>query len=197
MAAAERPDLYRTYIGIGQVSNTIESDLVSLNNCITEAQKAGNKKDAEFLKSLEPSISKGEIITPRDYVRKYGFAARKIDDNLDYLKAFLFGPEYNLLDVIRLYTASYKYQDALKREDMFNRITDIVTEINIPVYFIMGKYDGMTSPEPAETYLHSLTGDGAKEFILFDESAHYPQFEEEERFYQWMRDKFCINSIHF
>ena len=41
---------------------------------------------------------------------------------------------------------------------------DIVTEIDIPVYFVMGKYDGMTSPESAESYLYSLTGDGSKEF---------------------------------
>ncbi len=190
MAAAQRPDLYLAYIGIGQVSNTVESDLSSLSKCIAEAQKAGKKRDVEYLKGLEASISNGESITPRNYIRKYGFAARKIDDNLDYLKAFLFGPEYNLLDAIRLYTASYKYQDALKREDIEKRITGIVTEINIPVYFVMGKYDGMTSPEPAEKYLRSLTGDGEKKFILFEESAHYPQFEEEELFYRWMKDTF-------
>lgn len=191
MAAAERPDLYQAYIGIGQMSNTIESELSSLEKCIAEAENEGKKEDIEYLKSLEPSISKGEAITPRNYVRKYGFAARKIDDNADYRRAFLFGTEYNLFDAIRFYTASSKYQDALIQEALDKPITDIVTEINIPVYFVMGKYDGMTSPESAESYLYSLSGDGTKEFILFEESAHYPQFEEEEAFYQWMKDVFC------
>lgn len=76
------------------------------------------------------------------------------------------------------------------KEALSNPITDIVTEINIPVYFVMGKYDGMTSPEAAKNYLRSLKGEGTKEFILFDESAHYPHFEEEEKFYQWMKDNF-------
>lgn len=190
MAGAERSDLYRTYIGIGQMSNTIQSELSSLEKCITEAEHVGKKEDVEYLESLKSYILKGESITPRSYVRKYGFAARKIDDNADYLKAFLFGTEYNLLDAIRFYTASIKYQDDLIQEALTNSLTDIVTDINIPVYFVMGKYDGMTSPESAESYLYSLTGEGTKEFILFDESAHYPQFEEEDKFYQWMKDTF-------
>ena len=29
-----------------------------------------------------------------------------------------------------------------------------------------------------------------KEFITFEKSAHYPQFEEKEKFYEWMSDTF-------
>lgn len=187
LSVAKRPDLYQAYVGIGQMSNTIESELSSLEKCITVAE---TENDAKYLESLEAAISGGESITPRSYVRKYGFAARKIDDNADYLKGFVFGTEYNLLDVIRFYSASVKYQDALIKEALDNPITEIVTEINVPVYFVMGKYDGMTSPEIAEKYLCNMTGEGTKEFILFDESAHYPQFEEEEKFYQWMKKTF-------
>ncbi|MGN1083947.1 MAG: alpha/beta fold hydrolase [Lachnospiraceae bacterium] len=190
IAASQRPDLYQAYIGIGQMSNTIESESNSLAKCIKAAENSGNKKDAQYLKSLEAPIAKGERIAPRNYLRKYGFAARKINDTADYWKGFFFGTEYNLLDAIRFYTASVKYQDSLIAEALNNPITDIVTELHLPVYFVMGKYDGMTSPETAERYLHSITGEGTKEFILFDESAHYPQFEEEEKFYQWMKNTF-------
>lgn len=190
MAAAQRPELFRAYIGIGQMSDTIESELNGLQKCITEAEKTENEDDIAYLKSLELSILEGETITPRNYVRQYGFAARKIDDNADYLKGFLFGTEYNLMDAIRFYTASIKYQDALIVEALNTPITDIVTEINIPVYFVMGKYDGMTSPEAAENYLNRLMGEGSKQFVLFEESAHYPQFEEAERFCQWMNTTF-------
>lgn len=190
MAAEKRPDLYRAYVGIGQMSDTIESELSNLKKCIVEAENVGDEEAIAYLSKLESSIRQGEAIAPRNYVREYGFDARKINDNADYLRAFMFGTEYNLLDAIRFYTASIKYQDALIQEALNNSITDIVTEINIPVYFVMGKYDGMTSPEEAEKYLYSLKGEGTKEFILFDESAHYPQFEEEEAFYQWMKDTF-------
>ena len=54
----------------------------------------------------------------------------------------------------------------------------------------MGKYDGMTSPEAAKKYLDNITGTGKKEFVLFEESAHYPQFEEEQKFCEWMINTF-------
>ncbi len=191
MAAAKEPKLYRAYIGIGQMSNTIESELDGLNKCIEAARKAGNKDDVTYLNGLETSISKGKEITPRNYVRKYGFAARNINENLDYLNGFLFGSEYNLLDAIRFYVASAKYQDTLIMEALKNPITDIVSEIDIPVYFAMGKYDCMTSPKAAEEYLNSLTGQAPHEMVVFENSAHYPQLEEKEKFYDWMCSTFA------
>ena len=186
-AAAERPDLYSAYVGIGQMSDTIQSELSTLQKCITAADR---EKDAEYLKSLESAIKSGEGLVPRDYVRKYGFASRSMDDNKDYFKGFFFGTEYNLMDAVRFYTASAKYQDTLVMEALKNPISELVTEIDVPVYFVMGRYDGMTSPEVAEEYLNSIKGEGMKEFVLFDESAHYPQFEEKEKFCSWMIDTF-------
>ena len=189
-AAAQRPDLYQAYIGIGQVSDKTESELLSLNKCIEAAEAAGKTSDAEYLKSLEASIQNGEMITPRQYVRKYGFAARKIDDNLDYLQGFLLRPEYNLSDVLRLYTAAILYQDGLLQYSTDNPIEELVTEMEVPIYFVMGKYDGMTSPESAEGYLNCITSQQEKEFVLFEESAHFPQFEERALFYDWLCETF-------
>lgn len=187
-AVFKSPELYKAYIGIGQMSDPIEGELDNLYRCIETAQKAGNEKDVDYLKSLEQSVSEGQLIVPRNYIRKYNMAARNINENTDYLFGFLFGTEYNLTDMIRFYTASIKYQDGLIKESIKNPLTEIVTAIDVPTYFVMGKYDGMTSPEVAKKYLNTLEGKGTKEFVLFEESAHYPQFEEEQRFSQWLKD---------
>lgn len=186
MAASQHPEMYLAYIGIGQMSDTIQSELDGLELCIEAAENAGNKDDAAKLRALTDSISHGEEITPRNYVRKYGFAARQINDNADYWMGFFFGTEYNLTDAIRLYTASIKYQDALITEALNNPITEIVDTLDIPVYFVMGKYDGMTSPKAAENYLNSLAGEAIHEMVMFENSAHYPQFEEPDKFNEWM-----------
>lgn len=143
------------------------------------------------MRELETSVAQGQGITPREYVRKYGFAARGIDEDEDYLKGFLFGSEYNLLDAIRFYVASGKYQDTLIMEALKTPISDLVTEVNVPVYFVMGKYDGMTSPTAAEEYLNRLAGDFTRQMVLFVDSAHYPQFEEKAKFYNWMCHTFA------
>lgn len=190
MAAAKEPELYRAYVGIGQMSDTVSSELDGLQKCIEAAEAKGNEADVTYLRGLEASVSRGQGITPREYVRKYGFAARNIDENADYVNGFLWGSEYNLLDALRFYTASGKYQDALTMEVLNTPISEIVTELNVPVYFVMGRYDCMTSPAAAEEYLRSLTGKSTQEMVIFEDSAHYPQFEEKEKFYDWMCSTF-------
>ncbi|MBO4679225.1 MAG: alpha/beta hydrolase [Lachnospiraceae bacterium] len=189
-AAALRPDLYRAYVGIGQMSDTVSSELNTLDKCIVAAKERNELKAAEELEAMRGSISEGKQITPRDKVYEYGFGARLINDNRDYTLAFIFGPEYNLIDAVRYMTAVSKYQDGLVMEALEHPVTGIVDKIDIPVYFVMGRYDGMTSPETAEEYLLSISGDGEKKFILFNESAHYPQFEEKEAFGAWLTQIF-------
>jgi Predicted hydrolases or acyltransferases (alpha/beta hydrolase superfamily) len=194
-AAAQKPELYRGYVGIGQMSNTIDSELDNLQKCINAAKAAGATKDVTYLNGFKTLVGEGKSFAPRDYVRKYGFAARKIDDNKDYRNGFLFGTEYNLLDTIRFYVASAKYQEALVMETLKNPVSDLVKTINLPVYFVMGKYDCMTSPEAANQYLKQLKGTGTREMILFKESAHYPQLEEKQRFYRWICATFSGDSM--
>lgn len=193
MAAAKEPNLYSAYVGIGQMSNTINSELDGLQKCIEAAESAGNKADVAYLRELETSVAQVQGITPREFVRKYGFAARGIDEDKDYLKGFLFGSEYNLLDDIRFYVASGKYQDTLTMEALNTPISDFVTEVNVLVYFyfVMGKYDCMTSPIAAEEYLNSLAGNFTRQMVIFENSAHYPQFEEKAKFYNWMCNTFA------
>lgn len=190
MAAAKTPELYRAYVGIGQLSNTVESELDSLQKCIEAAEEAGNTEDVTYLKSVEVQVSEGKMIAPREYVKEYGFAARQIDENSDYYRGFFFGSEYNLLDAVRFFTSLIKYQDELTMETVNKPVSDIVTEISIPVYFVMGKYDGMTSPKAAEEYLNNISGHETREMVIFKNSAHYPQFEEPELFSEWMCDTF-------
>ncbi len=184
-AADKSPDKYAAYIGIGQVSNSINSEVDSLTYTISQANEAGNQKDVDKLKLLEESIKKGEEHTPRDMVRKYGGASRLIDDNMDYYKGFLTSPEYNLLDVIRFLRGISVTQELLLDEEKENDITTIVNSLEIPLYVVMGKYDYMTSTNAAKAYYDNVEAP-MKEFIVFAKSAHYPQFEEKIIFRDWL-----------
>lgn len=185
-AVSQEPELYRAYVGIGQVSNMVEGELDSLDKCVEAAKLKEDKEDYEYLESIRKNIENGDMITPREYIRKYNFAARNIDENGDYFKGFLFGPEYNWVDALRFYSASSKYQQVLIKEVVDKSITELVKTIDVPVYFLMGKYDGMTSPKIAEKYLNNLDVKEEKQMVIFEDSAHYPQFEEKEKFYKWM-----------
>lgn len=184
-ATDKSPEKFVAYIGIGQVSNSIDSEMDSLEYTMNQAQQAGKQKDVDRLKELEESIKNGENHTPRDLVRKYGGAARLINDNRDYYIGFLTNPEYNLLDVIRYLRGISETQGILLDEEKKNDITTLVSGLDVPLYFVMGKYDYMTSTAAARAYYNTLSAP-MKDFIIFEDSAHYPQFEEEERFADWL-----------
>ncbi|GGA37928.1 alpha/beta fold hydrolase [Psychrobacillus lasiicapitis] len=187
-AADLAPEKYEAYIGIGQMSDTIESEMDGLNYVIDQAKQNGNTEDVLYLQGLTEQIRNGEMVTPRNYVMKYGGATRLIENPGDNISVLL-SSEYNLLDVIRYnYGMSYTQQKLLK-DILENPLPTIVTKLEMPFYFVMGKYDYMTSSRAAKNYFDKIEAD-QKEFISFDQSAHYPQFEEKEKFYEWMVDTF-------
>ncbi|MBP0724630.1 alpha/beta hydrolase [Bacillus sp. RG28] len=188
-AAYKAPEKYKAYIGIGQMSDTVEIETDSLNYSINQAKKAGNKEDVSYLQGLTEKIKNGDMFTPRNYVIKYGGDSRLIDNPDGDSLSMLFSSEYNLLDVIRYnYGLAYSQQTLLK-EVLKNPLPNLVTKLNLPCYFVMGKYDYMTSSNATKKYFNMIE-DNQKEFITFEKSAHYPQFEEKEKFYKWMSDTF-------
>lgn len=186
-AASKAPDKFSAYIGIGQTANWVNSELESLQFMIGQARLAGNDAEAEELELLREPITTGDAITPRDKIREYGGAARLINDNADIFKGLLFGTEYNLLDAVRFFKGNSMSELNLQAELTEHDITELVDQLDIPVYFVMGQYDLMTSVNEARKYLDELKAP-LKEFVVFGQSAHYPQFEEKEKFAQWLNE---------
>ena len=188
-AVAKAPEKYLAYIGIGQVGDVFQSELDSFEFTMEQAKINGNSKDIEGLMQIQGLIEKGQERTPRNLVRKYGGAARLINDNRDYLTGFLLNSEYNGLDVIRYLRGISVTQEMLLNEQAQQNLPEIINKVDLPIFFVMGKYDYMTSVNAAKNYYESLEAP-KKEFIVFEESAHYPQFEEKEKFNVWLKNTF-------
>ncbi|MEK3921669.1 MULTISPECIES: alpha/beta fold hydrolase [Paenibacillus] len=188
-AAAKAPTQFHAYIGIGQMANTLQSELESLEYTYEQAKQAGNAEDVKKLELIRSSIEQGKELTPRILLQKYGGAARLIHENRDYISGFLLNPEYNGLDMIRFYSGMFSSQDILLKEAFDQNLPDIVDHLEIPTYFVTGKYDYMTTANAARDYFDVLNAP-IKDFIVFNESAHYPQFEEKEEFVKWLNELF-------
>lgn len=188
-AAAKAPTQFHAYIGIGQMANTLQSELESLEYTYEQAKQAGNEDDVKKLELIRSSIEQGKELTPRILLQKYGGADRLINENRDYISGFLLSPEYNGLDMIRFYSGMFSSQDILLREAFDQNLPEIVDHLEIPTYFVTGKYDYMTTANAARDYFDVLDAP-IKDFIVFNESAHYPQFEEKEKFVKWLNELF-------
>ncbi|MDQ0656944.1 alpha/beta fold hydrolase [Paenibacillus sp. W2I17] len=174
-AAAKAPTQFHAYIGIGQMANTLQSELESLEYTYEQAKQASNAEDVKKLELIRSSIEQGKELTPRILLQKYGGAARLIHKNRDYISGFLFNPEYNGLDMIRFYTGMFSSQDILLKEAFDQNLPEIV--------------DHLTTANAARDYFDVLDAP-IKDFIVFNESAHYPQFEEKEKFVKWLNELF-------
>ncbi|GGG59382.1 alpha/beta fold hydrolase [Paenibacillus radicis (ex Gao et al. 2016)] len=90
------------------------------------------------------------------------------------------------IDVILYLKGVSLSQKVLLEEESEKNITSIVDKVDIPVYFVMGQYDYMTSVNAAKEYFEVLEAP-KKEFVIFEKSAHYPQFEEKAFFAEWLK----------
>ncbi len=187
LAADEKPEYYKAYIGVGQMSDMAKAEYYTLEECIRDAKEKGNDKDVKLLESLREKVKNGETIAPRKYVRKYGYAEHEDQHEAPYVLAkLLTGPEYNLTDSFKFVYAAAKYAMPLAMQSMRDPLPSMVSEVKIPTYFLLGKYDGQTNIRAAREYFDSLGGDAKKEFVVFENSAHSPQIEENEKFVDWM-----------
>jgi pimeloyl-ACP methyl ester carboxylesterase len=63
-----------------------------------------------------------------------------------------------------------------------------VPKVDVPVWFAVGRHDHMAPFEISEQYFQRLATP-LKEWIWFDDSAHFPQWEEREKFHDLLLHK--------
>ena len=73
-------------------------------------------------------------------------------------------------------------------------ITRKVTQLEIPVYFLSGRYDLTVNHDLSEDYLLKLKAP-LKRFYTFENSAHSPMFEEPGRFLKIMTEDILQQNI--
>ena len=184
-AANLAPEKYLAYIGIGQIGDFWSRELESLEYCLEKAIEKNNLVDIREIESYRENVANHKITFPRKYARKYGGVSRLINDASDIVSGLLLSPEYSFLDTIRFGKGRSISSKILWTELMQSNLPNEVSELKIPCYFVMGKHDYLTPVNSAKAYFDSIIAP-SKEFIIFDQSAHYPHFEEKQKFYDWI-----------
>jgi pimeloyl-ACP methyl ester carboxylesterase len=188
-AAVRAPELFHAYIGIGQVSHQIESEQLAYEYALEYYRQSGNTKMVEKLKAAPPTAT---VPLPANYdaLRDAYMHGAGIGTTRDmnsvitgiFLPSWQFR-EYTLSEKVNLWRGKF-----ISRSPRFGlwdkvQITDLarqVTELEIPVYFLHGKYDYTCAYPLAKEYFAKISAP-VKGFYTFDQSAHSPMFEEPEK----------------
>ena len=200
------PQLFHTYIGIGQASNTVETEKIMYQFVMNKSQELGEIKAVRILKKIGPPFKgmqttytnfyKGGYLSKiRVYglVTKYGGLIYNIRGYKSIIKDFLrylpkLKPEYTILDLIKITQGNFFSTKTMIKELLTINLSEQVPEIKVPVYFLMGRHDYNWSSELAKKYFDVLKAP-KKEFIWFEKSAHAPNGEEATKFNKIIIDK--------
>ncbi len=193
-AAAKSPELYRAYIGVGQITNQIESEKIAYEYMIKYYKAAGDEKT---VKKLEEASFKTMNYMPSEYNKIRDDAMHRAGIGTTHkMKSVVTGifmpvmqnREYTLREKINIwrgkaFSSSTVLNDELYKMDLSKKIT----KIHIPVYFFSGMYDYTVNYSMSEDYLKKLDAP-VKGFYLFKNSAHSPMFEEPKKMMQIMQE---------
>ncbi|MBK6345517.1 MAG: alpha/beta hydrolase [Bacteroidales bacterium] len=190
LTAAEYPELYHAYIGVAQMSDQLKSEVLAYNYMLQEYRRMGDMGMVKKLEAAPVSLEKG---IPENYppLRDPAMHALGIGTTRD-MKSVITGiflpslkcREYTLREKFNLWMGKSKSGiSILWREMVATDLSVRVPELQIPVYFMEGKYDYTCSYTEAKSYFIKLKAP-MKGFYTFDRSAHSPLFEEPEKFRQ-------------
>lgn len=178
LAAAERPDLYAAYVGTGQMAEGEGAVLRWRRDWLRD--RARRDGDAELLERL----GEGAEVTEDDLFR-YGGELHGSRSFWPILLTGLLAPEYTLGDVANVRKGASRLETRMRGDDLPLRRR--VSSLEIPVFFFLGRHDANTPSPQAAAYLRKLDAP-SKEVVWFDDSAHFPFWEQPERFHQAMLD---------
>ena len=185
-AAARAPELYRAYIGVGQMTNQLQSEKLAYAYMLQRFEKDGN---AKMVRALQEAPVTDSVPLPDSYlsVRDSAMHSLGIGTTHDMdsivtglLLRSLQNREYTLSEKIGMWRGKIFSGSQLWNTQLSTDLTKKVTRLEIPVYFLHGVYDYTVSYPLAKSYYEQLDAP-LKGFYTFTQSAHSPLFEEPKR----------------
>ncbi len=182
------PNKIYAYVGVSQIVNDYEQQRISYDFILEKAKKSGNTKDLNSIKAIGPPPYDQftKIFKKARFIVRYGgFIHRKVIKHMSYVMvSYLSSPEYSIVDAMNIlkHKGMYFTMDARWIEMKNVNFNSEISSINVPVYFIVGKYDMITPRAQVEAYYHQLDAPKGKKLILLENAAHLPMIEEKENY---------------
>jgi pimeloyl-ACP methyl ester carboxylesterase len=185
-AAAKVPDLYAAYIGVGQISYQLKSEMLAYQYMVERYKEAGN---TSMVRQLEAAPLSMTVPLPASYMRLRDKAMHELGIGTTHnMKSVMTGVflaswmcrDYTLGEKLNIWRGKFSSDQRLFDKVLTTDMTKVVRKIDIPTYFFHGKYDYTVSYPETKAYFGMLAAP-VKGFYTFEKSAHSPMFEEPSR----------------
>ena len=190
--AKARPDLFHAYIGTAQVVNARENETGMYRQVMALAQAAGDTATVDKLTALgaPPWRDPRNFGILRRFDRKYEGLATDAPPKHWWQPAPFYATPQALADAEAADDYSYLQFIGLRGDGMFAKVDlpALGTRFDLPVFFILGEADLLTSPAIARSYFDSITAP-AKDFTLVKRAGHDPNQAVLDAQWTVLRDK--------
>jgi len=184
--AAAAPQLFHAYIGMGQVSYQLRSEVAAHGIMIDQYRARGDAAMARKLQAAPVSMTQGlsaAYLRLRDDAM-HGLGVGTTRDMASVISG-VFVPvwqcsTYTLREKIRIWQGMRWSRELLWEDFITTDLTTRVREVAIPLYFFTGRYDLTANHDLAAAFFDQISAP-VKGFYTFENSAHSPVFEEPAR----------------
>ena len=191
-AIQRRPDLYQAFVSTGQIANYSEGLRIGYEFLILEA---GRRNNADALRDLQqigrPPYDGTDSNAKRDihgrWLMDFG-ALWHSAERFDRVGWMISSVEYAWPEKLRYPLTAKKAFNMLLPDLLSTDLKASVPIVDVPVYFAVGRFDYMAPTRVSRAYFTQLIAP-QKEWIWFENSAHFPQWEEAEKFHELLASK--------
>lgn len=190
--AKEYPELYHAYIGTGQMINFLETEKVDYDLAMELANKNGDISLVSKLENQGPPPYYGKDVTWKSatylmYLSKQMDRNPQITNSRYNTLGEVGAPEYGFFDKINYFrgvvnTFNHVYPQLYDTDFRID-----APQIDIPVYFLIGRHDINAPTSLVEDYYNKLKAP-VKELIWFEHSGHSPWRNETDKFVKAVLD---------
>ncbi len=200
--AVKYPELYYAYIGIGQDVIPLRGEQLSFQYALSKAIESNNKKAIKELKEINnPNYLTidnntkwyNQLKKERKWLTYFGGVIFNQKDYGQFTRIYLKSRDYSIFDMVKFAKGSVLSLKSVWPELMTINLLNGYTKFRIPVYFIQGQYDYNCPTELVREFYEKVTAP-KKELLIYNNSAHNPNFEENQKFNNWIIENLNVGE---
>lgn len=187
MAISRHPELYEAYIAMAQITQQKESEIIAYNYMSDQYANTGNRKKARALKEFSILESDSILLSYYKSSIRDQFMHELGIGTMHKMKSVfwdIFVPvwtckAYTLREKINIWKSKFSFlpKTKLNKEVLTTNFAGMAPKLDVPVYFLSGKFDMTVNIDLSKAYFDQLQAP-LKGFYTFKNSAHSPLFEE-------------------
>lgn len=192
MLVQRYPELFHAFVGTGQMVAFLENDLMCYNFALQLAEDNGDTGKVEKLIAQGPPPYYGKRVALQQAAYLLdGFAYMNAnpaitDSGMNTFRD-LAAPEYGLVDKVNWFRGVLDTLGVVYPQLWDIDFREQATQLNVPVYFLIGRHDINAPTVLVEEYYEVLEAPH-KEIVWFEHSGHNPWLSESDRFIDAMTE---------